>query len=161
MDEAKERYGMIPEVATIAKNMFVLVDGERWQAKFIAIERYVPRGPQWVHLIAENRDQSHTYLIDRKKMVNAWIHLVKGEVELEGMVVKVDGVQWKPTGATIEIVDGIRSVTLSLKSPGGVSQKISIDFDGLVAAYYALRTKIELVEDMQEVTQSMIGLGDG
>jgi hypothetical protein len=153
---------MTLEVATIAANMIVFIDDQKARATYIAIERYVKSGPQWVRLIAEKGDQSCTYLIDRKKMVNAWLHLVKGQIDIESMEVKVNNVQWMPINALIKDIDGISRVILELRSPEGVDQKISIDFDNLVKAYYSLRTNInDLFNDMSEITHSLFFMGNG
>lgn len=153
---------MKPEAAQIASEMIVHVDGVRVKASYIAIERYEEGGMQWVRLVAEKDGQYTTYLIDRKKFVDAWIHLVKSVTKLEGMIVKVDDVRWQPLDTGIVDVDDIKSVFLEIKSPEGIEREITIDFVGIVKAYHNLIHNInDFFADLADITESIINLGDG
>lgn len=56
-------------------------------------------------------------------------------------------------------VNGVRSVLLVLRSSNGVDQHITIDRDGLIKAYYGLRTDIqELIGDAGDVLHAMYQL---
>jgi hypothetical protein len=143
---------MTDEVKKIAHALLALIDGVRWTVTHIGIERYVENGPQWVRLEVALGEQRHKYLIARKEMVKAWIALDhRGESIVEGMQTFVDDHEWIPVETKIVQIDGVRCVQLTLQTLDAViCQTIVMDHHGLVAAYYALRTGIELLSDAQE-----------
>lgn len=143
---------MTEEVKVIAHALLALIDGVRWTVTHIGIERYVENGPQWVRLEVALGDRRHKYLIARKEMVRAWVALDnRGESIVDGMRTFVDDHEWLPVGTEIIYIDGVKCVQLVLQTVDTVTrQTIVMDHHGLVAAYYALRTGIELLSDAQE-----------
>ena len=140
------------KIQEIAQALMALIDGVRWTVTHIGIERYVENGPQWVRLEVALGDQRHKYLIARKEMVRAWIALdQRGESIVEGMQTFVDGHEWMPVETNIVQIDGVRCVQLILQTTDALTrQTVIIDHHGLVDAYYALRTSVELLSDAQE-----------
>jgi hypothetical protein len=143
---------MTDAVKNIAHALMALINGVRWTVTHIGIERYVENGPQWVRLEVALGDQKHKYLIARKEMVRAWIALDhRGESIVEGMQTFVDNDEWMPVETKIVQIDDVRCVQLILQTKDATTrQTIAMDHHGLVDAYYALRTGIELLSDAQE-----------
>ena len=158
-DEPLQKPIMTEDVAEIAARLIVRINGEPWQATLISLDRFEKNGPQWVRLEVLCDDKAFAYYIDRKLMVKSWLALEKGQSVVDGMTTFVNGVQWTPVRTEDLYVEGVRSVLLVLRSPDGVDQHITIDRDGLIKAYYGLRTDIQdLIGDVGDVLQAMYQL---
>ncbi len=143
---------MTPEVKAIADALDVRIDDASWDATYIGIERYEENGPQWVRLEVSTCGEGHLYQIARKEMVKAWIAIdQKGVSDVDGMKSFIDGSEWLPVSTAIHEIDRVRYVELILQAmDGSRKQVIRIDHKGLVAAYFALRSHVELLEDARE-----------
>ena len=157
--EKREKPIMSSDVAEIAARLIVKIDGVAWRATLISLDRFIENGPQWVRLEVARDGEEHVYYIDRKKMVMSWLALEKRQSVVDGMTTFVDGLQWTPMHTEEIFVDGLRSILLVLRSPKGVDQHITIDRDGLIKAYYGLRTDIQdLIGDVGDVLNAMYQL---
>lgn len=152
---------MNKDVTKVARNLSVHVDGEKCHVLDISLIRLNSDGPRWVCLVVSDITGTETrYLVDQANMVRAWVNIKLGRVVIRDMVVCVNNDQWQPVNVEQEKNDGgSYQMVLHIESATGQKRKISVDADGMIKAFHALRVNIEDVQHENfGVIMSMAGI---
>ncbi len=136
-----------------ADNLKVRVNGQPWRATRVRIVRRKEGDrTQWVHMIiVDQNGMQLEYFMERLTMIFAWKALYENRLtqkEIDDLTIELNGSRCKAIEVTSVDEGDDTWIEMEIECLDGMKQKISIEMQSMINAYYALRTG---VEDMFEV----------
>lgn len=148
-----------------AENLRVMVDGIPWMVQKIAIVRRKNGDrTQWVRMIIVDYKSGLQidYLMERLSMIKAWMALDFGAITKEhitNLITYIDGKKCTVKDVSAFEKKGEGWIQIIVAIAEGSDQIITIERQGMIDAYYALRTNIEdLLDDGVDVIGDLLDL---
>jgi len=131
-----------------ANELKVRVNGQVWTATRVRIVRRTEGDRiQWVHMvIVDEGGMQMEYFMERLNMIFAWKSLYANTLtkdEINNLVIELNGSKCKALDVAFQKIGTENWVEMHITCYDGSTQKIAIEVQSMINAFYALRTSIE------------------
>lgn len=129
-----------------AKNLLVLLDGEQWLGKSIAIVNRGMCQEYWVRTIISDMQgkRQQDYVVEYTSLVTAWFGLKCNKKVFEQLRIEMNDVMWKAVNlTTFQDNQGRDWIQLDIKNMDKEQHSIAIEKDSMIDAFMALKDDIE------------------